>query len=261
MRPRDRAHAAGLGLLGAMLALALWEAASRLGVVPAREIPPATDVLAELARQVRSAAFWRAVGATATQWGIGLLLTAALAIPVGLAMGAIEVLWRAGRPVVELFRPVPGVALIPLAVLLWGLSDTSVVFLIVFGSIWSLIVQTIYGARDVEAGARDAARAFGLSRADRARYVLLPSALPYIATGLRIASATALIIAVSAELVIGVDGIGHDIALAQTAGAVVPMYALIVASGVLGIAIHLIFSGAERRLLHWHQSQRVEARP
>ncbi|WP_155354992.1 ABC transporter permease [Acrocarpospora macrocephala] len=245
-----------LGLAGVALALAGWEVVARTALVSASDLPSASLVAGELVRQVGRPAFWAGVGATMTQWGIGMLITVAVAVPAGLLMGSVEAVWRALRPVVEFLRPVPGMALIPLTVLLWGLSTASVVFLIVFGSVWSLAVAAMYGARNVDEGARDTARSYGLSRLERVRWLVLPSALPFIATGLRVASATALIIAIGAELVIGVAGLGHDMAIAQTAGDVVHMYALIVMSGILGIAVHLVFSGVERRFLRWHQSQR-----
>ena len=90
--------------------------------------------------------------------------------------------------------------------------------------------------------------------------VTLPSAVPYIATGLRISSSVALILAVTAELVIGIDGLGQSIDLAGQSGAVELMYALIVVTGLLGWALNVVFARAERRVLHWHPSTRpVEA--
>lgn len=248
-----------LGITGVLISLLAWELVSRTGVVSPQDFPPASAVISELAVQLLHAAFWTAIWSTLAQWAMGMALTMAVAIPLGLLMGSVEAIWRSFRPVVEFLRPVPGMALVPLAVLLWGLSTTSVVSLIVFGCVWSLIVFCMYGAQDVDAGARDMARSFGLSTAARARWVTLPGALPYIATGMRVTSATALMIAVGAELVIGASGIGHDIALAQTAGQVERMYALILASGGLGIAIHLLFSRMERHFLRWHQSQRSGA--
>jgi ABC-type nitrate/sulfonate/bicarbonate transport system permease component len=249
-----------LGTLGFLIALGLWELVTRTGLVPSHQVPPATEIIVQFSGDLTTTAFWSSVGDTLTQWVIGLGLTIVIAVPAGLLMGSVEAVWRAFRPIVEFFRSVPGSTLIPLAILLWGLSLKSVVFLIVFGSIWPLIIQAMYGARDVEEGARSTALAFRLGRLDRARYVVLPSALPYIATGLRIASAIALIIAVSAEILIGVPGLGHDIALAQTAGQVLPMYALILASGIIGIAVHVAFSRLERYFLRWHQSQRAAVR-
>lgn len=249
-----------LGTAGIVSAIALWELATRLGLIPSRHIPPATEIFGEFGRALTAVEFWASVADTLSQWALGLALAVLIAVPAGLLMGSVEAVWRAFRPIVEFFRSVPGSTLIPLAILLWGLSLTSVVFLIVFGSMWSLIIQAMYGARDVEEGARHTALAFRLTRAERARYVVLPSALPYIATGLRIASATALIVAVSAEILIGVPGLGQDIMLAHTAGQTVGMYALILAAGLIGIAIHLAFSRLERHVLRWHQSQRTAVR-
>jgi len=247
-----------LGIIGVLIFLVCAELLVRSGVLSTRSVPAVTDVLVYLARESAGGAFWVSLGHTASQWAAGMLLTMLIAIPVGLAVGSSEYVWRAFRPVIEFFRTVPGNVLIPLAILIWGLSLNSAVFLIVFGCSWSLIIQTMYGARDVQSGARDTARAFRLNAHQRVRYVLVPSALPHIATGLRIASATALIIAISAEILIGIEGIGRDIALARDAGDITQMYALILASGLLGIAIHVAFAAAERRVLRWHESQRGE---
>lgn len=245
-----------LGSLGCVLALTIWELASQLGAVPSADVPPPSTVLPTLAEELAGERFWVSIGHTLTQWAAGFGLSIVVAVPVGLLLGSNEATWRAFRPLVEFFRTVPGNALIPLAILLWGLSLQSVVFLTVFGCGWSLIVQTMYGVHDVEQEARNTAAAFRLSRLERVRWVILPSALPYIVTGLRIASSTALIIAVSAEILIGVPGIGQDIALTRTGGQVDRMYALILASGVVGIVIDVVFSRFERHFLRWHESQR-----
>jgi ABC-type nitrate/sulfonate/bicarbonate transport system permease component len=237
-----------------VLALGTWEIASRSEAVPSRHIPPASDVLSELSAIVGQDGFWQALGSTMGQWGAGMAIAAAIAIPLGLLMGSVEAIWRALRPTIEFFRPVPGVALLPLAVLLFGMSGSSVVALIVFGTVWSLLVLCMLGASDVQGGARDAARVFRLTPLQRGRWIVLPSALPYVATGLRIASATALILAVGAELVVGVPGLGHEIGRAQTAGDVTTMYALILASGAIGIAIHAVFSRFERHFLRWRHA-------
>jgi ABC-type nitrate/sulfonate/bicarbonate transport system permease component len=128
-------------------ALGTWDILSRSGIVSADAIPPATAVLAQLADQVSQAEYWDAVEATVRQWALGLLLSSAVAIPLGIVMGSVEAIWRAFRPIVEFMRPVSGMALVPLAVLLWGLSTTSVVILILFGCVWSLIVLCMYGAQ------------------------------------------------------------------------------------------------------------------
>src|SRR5262249_59837206 len=105
-----------------------------------------------------------------------------------------------------------------------GLKST--VFLVAFASTWPLLIQTIYGARDIDPTALETARSFRIRRRDRILRVTLMGAVPYIATGLRIASATALILAITAELIIGSAGLGRAIGLAREGGAVDSMYAL-----------------------------------
>jgi ABC-type nitrate/sulfonate/bicarbonate transport system permease component len=145
-------------------------------------------------------------------------------------------------------------------VLVLGTQLDSKIFLVFFASVWPLLIQTIYGMQDTDPIARDTARAFQLRRAERLVAVTLPGAVPYIATGLRISSSVALILAVTAELVIGMDGLGRSISLAGDGGAVELMYALIVVTGMVGWALNSVFSRTERRVLHWHPSTRpVEA--
>jgi ABC-type nitrate/sulfonate/bicarbonate transport system permease component len=155
--------------------------------------------------------------------------------------------------------PVPSVALIPLAILIYGTGLQSKVFLVAFGSIWPLLVQTIYGARDLDPVQRETARSFRVRRTDRILRVTLMGAVPYIATGLRIAAATALILAITAELIIGSEGLGRAINIARQGGAADEMYALIMTTGLLGWGLNSVFALGERRVLHWHPSQRQAA--
>ena len=104
----------------------------------------------------------------------------------------------------------------------------------------------------------ETARSFRIRRADRVLRVTLMGAVPYIATGLRIASATALILAITAELIIGSEGLGRSINIARQGGATDIMYALIVTTGLVGWGLNSLFAAIERRVLHWHPSQRVE---
>lgn len=257
--PRTRAGSLLLGGVGVLLALVAWQLAPAIGLVPSDEVPPAGDVLSALGDLLGTSEFWRAVGATLAGAGIGLAIAVVAGVALGILMGSSRVAWHALRPTVEFLRPVPGVALIPVAILVFGPSLEGDVLLVAFGCLWPMLVQTLYGVRAVDDVALATARSYGLSRVQRVRWVQLPSALPYIATGLRISSAIALIVAVTAELVAGNTGLGESISLAQSAGQTEDMYALIVTAGILGVLVHVVFAALERRLLHWHQSQRAGA--
>jgi ABC-type nitrate/sulfonate/bicarbonate transport system permease component len=240
--------------------LAGWELVVRGGLIPASSIPTMSATAAELLSQLGDGAFWSAVGETLEGWGLGLGIAIALGIPLGVLIGSSRWVFRALRVPIEFLRPIPSVALIPLAVLIYGTGLQSKVFLAAFASFWPLLIQTIYGVQDVDPVATDTARSFGLGRWARLYRVTLPSAVPYIATGVRISSSVALILAVTAELVIGSPGLGRSINVARSGGNLELMYALIVTTGLLGWALNVVATRAERRVLHWHPSQREFAR-
>ena len=241
--------------------LVLFDVLPRIGVLPENHFPPISQTLGTLFEQFGEGSFWDAVSSTIQGWALGLGIAAALAIPLGVVIGSTRLLYRATRGLIEFLRPIPSVALIPLAILIYGTGLKSKVFLASFAAFWQLIVATLYGVQDVDPVATDTARSFGFSRPQRLFRVTLPSAIPYIATGLRIASAVSLILNVTAELVIGSSGLGRSINVARSGGDEQLMYALIIATGILGLALNAIFVLAERRVLHWHPSHRPGETP
>jgi ABC-type nitrate/sulfonate/bicarbonate transport system permease component len=257
--PRVRVPDAALPWLGVLGVLVVLELVVRAGLISGDYFPPPTKIAGALGRLLGETDYWTAILHTLQGWAIGLAIAIVIAVPVGLALGFSEVLYHATRPIVEFLRPVPSVALIPLAILIYGTGLKSTVFLVAFAATWPLLIQTIYGARDVDPLQIDTARSFRIRRSDRILRVTLMGAVPYIVTGLRIASATALILAVTAELIIGSEGLGRSINIARQGGAVDEMYALIVTTGLLGWALNSLFAVGERRVLHWHPSQRGDS--
>ncbi|MCU1425005.1 MAG: transporter permease [Microbacteriaceae bacterium] len=253
-----RWRAPALGLAGILLFLLVWELAPPAGLVDARYFPPALEVLGYFVANLGDPEFWRAVGDTMLAWAIGLAIAVVAATAVGLIIGSSRFLRRATHSTIEFLRPIPSVALIPLAVLLFGQRIESSLLLIVYAAFWQVLIQVLYGVADVDAVANDTARSFGLGRLARIRYVVWPSMLPYLMTGLRLGAAVALILAITAELIIGSPGLGKEIELARSGGAVGPMYALVLATGVIGVIINLGARAIERRVLAWHSSVRRE---
>ncbi|WP_205650463.1 ABC transporter permease [Actinoplanes solisilvae] len=247
-----------LGLAGLAGLLLLVEALPRLGLVNDAYLPPTSRIATALFDELATAEFWRAVGDTLTGWAIGLAIAVTAGVVVGIVVGAIPVLRAATASTVEFLRPIPSVALIPLAVLLYGTDLGSVLLLVVYAAFWQVLVQVLYGVADVDPVADETARSFRFGTWARVRHVLWPTALPYVFTGVRLAASVALVLAVTAELVIGAPGLGKSIAVAQSSGAVPVMYALVAVTGLLGVAINLAARVFERRTLAWHQSVRGE---
>ena len=145
-------------VVAVLLLLAVWEVVVRAGLIPETSIPPATSAIGELATQLVETTLWKAVGNTLEGWVIGLGLAALLGVPAGILIGSSR--WPTARCAcrIEFLRPIPSVALIPLAVLVYGTGLQSKVFLAIFASFWPLLIQTIYGVQDVDPVATDTAR-------------------------------------------------------------------------------------------------------
>jgi ABC-type nitrate/sulfonate/bicarbonate transport system permease component len=245
-----------LGTLGVVGFLAVWQLLSTLRILNPEQLPSAADTFTQLGVLLRDLEFWRNIGRTMTAWAIGLVIAAILGTALGAAVGMVPVLRRATHTVVEFLRPIPSVALIPLAILVYGLQLPAALVIIVYASFWQVFVQVLYGVADIDTVARDTARSFGLTRASQLRNLVLPTALPYLMTGLRLAAAVALILAVTAEMTIGNPGLGRQLTVASGIGNITTVYAIVIVTGVLGLLINIGFRAIERRTLSWHQSVR-----
>jgi ABC-type nitrate/sulfonate/bicarbonate transport system permease component len=240
-------------------ALGLWELVTRTGVISAKDLSPMSVTLGELWRLAQTGTFWSQLGHTVRGWALGLGIATALAVPVGILLGASDFAASAFRVPIEFLRPIPSAVLIPLLFLTLGSTLRSEVFLAAFGAFWPLLVQTMYGVHDVDPTAIDTARSFGVGRFARLYRIVLPSSVPYIATGIRISSNVALILAFTAELFMGTPGLGRALNYAQSYSLTSQLYALALATGFLGVLIYLVFSRMERYALRWHPSQRAAA--
>jgi len=247
-----------LGAAGLAAFLALGEVVPRAGIVKEAYFPPTSRIASALRDELTDSAFWSALGDTLTGWALGLAIAVGAGIVAGVLLSVVPYLREATASTIEFLRPIPSVALIPLAVLLYGTELRSVLLLVVYASFWQILIQVLYGVQDVDPVAEETARSYGLGTWARVRHVLWPSALPYVMTGVRLAAAVALILTITAELVIGAPGLGATIMVAQSSQAVPEMYALIVVTGLLGLVINVGARTVERRALAWHQSVRGE---
>ncbi|MGW0686158.1 ABC transporter permease [Streptomyces sp. NPDC002754] len=244
---------AGLGVLGVLLAFGVCEAVSRAGIVRREYLPPASDVLARAVELAGDSVFLDGVGATLRAWVLGLALACAIAVPAGLLLGSVPVVDAAVRAIVEFLRPLPSVALIPLVSLLLGSGTETEIALVTYASVWPILFNTMYGLHENEPLAKDTLRAFGFGRIAVLLRVELAGAAPFIAVGIRISAAVALVVAVATELLSGFgEGLGIFIAQAQQAtDGNRDVLAGVVWAGVLGLLINGVLVWGERRLFPW----------
>jgi NitT/TauT family transport system permease protein len=241
------------GTVGALVFFAGLEALTRADLVSREYLPPASTVLRETVELLTRGEFLFAIWETVRAALIGLGVAAAIAVPAGLLLGWGRAAYRASMTIIEFLRPIPSVALIPLAILLYGRGNSMKVALVIYACVWPILFNTIYGIRAVDPVAADSARALGLGRLQVAVRVQLPSASPFIFTGVKIAAGLAVILAVSAELLAGgTEGIGIWMLEASAIGNQTRVYAVTVVSGLIGLALHLVLAAAERRMFAWH---------
>jgi len=247
-----------LGTAGVLAFLLVWQLYSQFGPISDEFLPYPAQVLSQFFANFAYASFWASVGATLWAWMLGLAISSIAGLVVGVLIGSSRFLRKATFTVLEFLRPIPSVALIPIAALAFGPQLGAELLVIVYGCFFVVLIQTLYGVADVDKVAYETTLTMGMTWLQRARYLVLPTLLPYFITGVRLSATIALILGISAELIIGTDGLGQSVAQAQLNGAPVAMYALIITAGVLGIVINLGARAAERKVLFWHESIRAE---
>jgi ABC-type nitrate/sulfonate/bicarbonate transport system permease component len=244
---------------GFLLLAILWEIAPRLGVADPKFFPPLSTLLVELFGLAMTQEFWGYLLSTARTWAIGLVVATAAGVIAGLAIGLVPGAKTYTHSIIEFLRPIPSVALIPGVILIFGSRYQSGVVLITYAAFWQVLLQMLYGLHDIDAVARDTARSFRFSKTTFVVHVAWPTLLPFLFTGMRLAASIALVLAVTAEMVIGTYGIGRGIVVAQTSNAIPTMYALVLVTGLMGVGINVAARAIEQRVLRWHPSVRNAA--
>jgi NitT/TauT family transport system permease protein len=256
---RRRSHTAVRGFRGAIgvaAFLVIGEVIGRVGIVARNYLPPTSDVFAALWRMLCTEGFGYDILVTTGTWLLGLATAVAIGVPAGLLLGSVPTLNEVSRLVIEFLRPIPSVALIPLAVFVFGTGAEMRVFVMTFAAVWPILFNTIYGLMEVDPLTKETARSYGCGWLAVTLRVSLPSAAPFVLTGIRLAAAIALILEVTAELFGGGGrGIGTVISVAIFgSGQKDVVLAATLVTGVLGLLANLAVEMTSRRGLIWaHQ--------
>jgi NitT/TauT family transport system permease protein len=243
------------GVLFVLAVTAITEALARAGLLTSY-FPPPSVIIASLFEGLANGEISSQVGMTLLTFAEGLCLATVFAVAMGVLMGAVPRVYDALKIIVEFMRPIPSVAMIPLAILFLGLGGPMRVAVVTYAAFWPLLISTLYGVRAVDPVALDTARNFGVSPFATLWRVTLPSALTSVSTGLRVSATIALIVTVTTELVAGNSGIGFYVSQTEQANRIPPMYAGILLTGILGYIINAIFFQVERKVVFWAPSSR-----
>jgi NitT/TauT family transport system permease protein len=192
---------------------------------------------------------WESMGRVVGGFAVGGIL----ALPLGLLMGSSQVLYRYLNPLVQVLRPIPPIAYIPLAILWFGLGNAPAIFLIALGAFFPVLINTIAGVRAVDSIYLRAAQNLGANQWTIFRRVILPAATPYILSGVRIGIGTAFIVVIVSEMIAVNNGLGFRILEAREYFWSDKIIAGMFTIGFLGLAIDTAMNRLNNYLLRWHR--------
>lgn len=245
------------GAIGVIALVAVLEVLSRTGVVPTTMLPAPSQVGSDLVTLLGTPSFLRDVGSTLAAWAIGLALASVVGVTAGLVLGSSRWAYEASSALIEFLRPIPAVALVPLAILMFGQGSTMKFMLVLYAALWPIMLNTLYGARELDPVTRETARTFRLTWWNTLTKVFLPHAAPFAFTGIRISAAIALIVTISAELLAGTPtGIGSFVLKVQAGGgSTSQVFAGTIVAGVLGVLVNAALKVVESVLFAWRKEQ------
>ena len=258
------------GAVVPFLIVALWQASAMLGWVNPQVLPSPVAVvqkwfeyLLPLTAYDPAAESWLSWALSGELLGdtlgsmyrvvVGFAIGAGLALPLGLLMGASKRMYAWLNPLMQVLRPIPPIAYIPLAILWFGLGNAPALFLISLGAFFPVLVNTIAGVRQVDGIYIRAARNLGVSQGTMFVRVMLPAAVPYILSGVRIGIGTAFIVVIVSEMIAVSNGLGFRILEAREYFWSDKIIAGMISIGLLGLIIDVGMNKLNNHLLRWHR--------
>jgi len=246
--PRDRAWAAAATLV---VVLAVWQAASSVGLIRTLFLPPPLSIGRALWSLTISGVLWQNLSVSLLRLGIGWSVGTVLGIGMGLAVGLFSALRSPVSAVVAALFPIPKIALVPLFIIWFGIGEGSKIVTIGAGVFFPTVIATAGGVDNVARGLIRMGQSFGLSHAAIVRKIVLPAALPAILSGFRVTTSIAIVLLVAAEMIGADRGIGAFVLQAGNLYDTDNLMAGIVVLSLLGLLVAAVIGWLERWLLAW----------
>jgi NitT/TauT family transport system permease protein len=241
-----------LPFVGPVVLFIVWDLVVRAGWIKVILLPTPSATLGALFSGLAGGPLLMDFAVTVLRTLEAFLIAAVVGVPLGVLLGSNERAYRSVEFLIDFFRSTPSSALIPLFLLIFGVSDINKVAIAAFGALLIVVFNSAYGVINARKQRVMAAKVMGASRWQIFKDVLIWESLQPTFVGLRSAVSMALVIVIVAEMFIGSDnGLGHRIIDAQQVLNVKSMYAAILAAGALGYALNTLFLLAERRIVHW----------
>lgn len=241
-----------LPLIGVVFLFAIWWLIAISGWVNPVLLPTPLETLSSLVSTTLGGTMIQDFGATVVRTFQAFLIASIIGVPLGVALGSSEPVYRSVEFLIDFFRSTPASALIPMFILFFGVSDISKVAIAGFSALLLVLFNSAYGVIQAKRSRILAAKVMGANRWQTFRDVLLWESLPQTFIGLRNAISIALVIVIVAEMFIGTEmGLGKRIIDAQQILNVKDMYASILVTGLLGYLLNILFLLVEKRVIHW----------
>ena len=231
--------------------LAVWYAAVKFGLVNKVFVASPVDAFAVLLKRLANGELLESVGSTTGRMIAGWFLASTIGVLVGALIGSSRLAQDLFMPTLEALRPLPASAVIPVAILLFGLNNTMSVAVVAFGSLWPVLLSTLHGFRSVPRQLREVGDMLEMGKVRYFFTVSLPSASLDIIPGLKIGLALSLILTVVTEMQASLGGVGYDIFLAQRFYRSADLYAGLIVIGIIGFLINQMLLLVERSLFAW----------
>ena len=238
-------------LLVFLVIMALWWLASHQEWVSKVFLPTPEATWASLKEGLLDGALIDNSLNTINRMLLGWLLASLIGVALGAIIGISNTLRPWLQPTLEFIRPLPASAIMPLAIAIFGLSDTMILFVVAFGSMWPVLLATIHGFASVEPRLKEVATALQLSRMQFILKIGLPSALPDILSGMRLSMTVALIIAIVGEMLSSQAGLGQAVLLAARSFRSSQLFAGVILLGLIGLVANLLLARVEKHFLRW----------
>jgi sulfonate transport system permease protein len=237
------------------VAVTLWLVLSAGSTSPF--FPPLSHILTSLKDQWFFARFDSDAVPSLINLGAGFAIASIVGISVGVFLGLAPIIADSIDPILEFLRAIPGVALVPVALLLLGIGPEMKISVIVYGALWPILLNTVDGVRALDPVVADVTRSYHIAGFSKMRRVVLPAASPQIVAGMRTSLSIAITIIVFSEMAGSTKGIGYQLIKAQGTFAISDMWADMLLLGILGFLLNLGFRGFERVVLGWHRGMRL----
>ena len=241
-----------------LFTILLWETLSRMGLISKIIFPAPSFIASEFIKDLLAGKFTKDTLLSVTRMGLGMLTGTSLGLLLGLVMGWIPSVRRTLDPIVAFLHPIPKMTLLPMVLIIFGLGEQSRIFMIALGGFFPMLVNTMFGVRQIHPTYYDVVKNYGGNSWDIFRKVVFRGSLPYMISGLRLSFKTALTTGIGIEMVFGTTGLGAALWLSWETMRLWKLYSIIFIIAMIGAGVTWSLELLNAYLLPWHHETRFD---